>query len=145
MKLNFIFNSIVAAYLQSGQSGVLKLTFSGAEVSLRDVEWRGLYSLRNLGPTQRLSISVQNPPLSSCSLPIAGRGLNSLSDHCPIRLFQGSETVFRRRLCRSMSLSYGFNHLCHGRGRGFESRRPRHSFQSLIGIPFWALPSKTVR
>ena len=52
----------------------------------------------------------------------------SLSDHCPIMLSQGSETVFRRRLCRSMSLSYGFNHLCHGRGRGFESRlsRSRH-------------------
>ena len=55
----------------------------------------------------------------------------SLSDHCPIRLSQGSETVFRRRLCRSFSISYGFNHHCHGRGRGFESRRPRHSFQAL--------------
>jgi hypothetical protein len=26
----------------------------------------------------------------------------SLSDHCPIRFSQGSETVFRRRLCRSL-------------------------------------------
>ena len=23
---------------------------------------------------------------------------------------------------------------CHGRGRGFESRRPRHSFQALVGL-----------
>jgi|HubBroStandDraft_2_1064218.scaffolds.fasta_scaffold598879_2 hypothetical protein len=23
--------------------------------------------------------------------------------------------------------------LCHGRGRGFESRRPRHSFQAIAG------------
>ena len=84
------------------------------------------------------------------SLPIGGRGQNrgerseflssphaacsqqrlfSLSDHRPISLSQGSETVFRRRLCRSFSLGYGFNHHCQGRGRGFESRRPRHSFQ----------------
>jgi hypothetical protein len=43
----------------------------------------------------------------------------SLSDHCPIRFSQGSETVFRRRLCRSLSISYGFNPHCHGRGRQF--------------------------
>jgi len=32
-----------------------------------------------------------------------------MSDHCPISPSQGSETVFRRRLCGSISLSYGFN------------------------------------
>ena len=47
----------------------------------------------------------------------------SLSDHCPIKVFQGSETVFRRRLCRSMSLSYGFNHHCHGTAKGNEKER----------------------
>jgi hypothetical protein len=52
----------------------------------------------------------------------------SLSDHCPIMLSQGSETVFRRRLRRSIAISYGFNHHCHGRSRGFESRCPRQSF-----------------
>src|ERR1022692_283125 len=29
---------------------------------------------------------------------------------------------------------------CHGRGREFESRRPRHSFQSLTRCPFGAFP-----
>src|SRR5215469_13448535 len=59
----------------------------------------------------------------------------SLSDHCPIRLSQGSETVFRRRLCRSMSLSYGFNHHSHGRGREFEPHRPRHFLPSTCEEP----------
>src|SRR5690242_20652426 len=30
--------------------------------------------------------------------------------------------------CRVVSVSYEQNGCCHGRGRGFESRRPRHSF-----------------
>jgi hypothetical protein len=29
----------------------------------------------------------------------------------------------------SKSLYFRFSELCHGRGRGFESRRPRHSLQ----------------
>ena len=77
-----------------------------------------------------------------------------LSDECPLRLSQGSEPVFRRRLCRSFSLSYGFNHQYHGRGREFESRRPRHSFNDLQTSPevegplrystiqFWIYPSQ---
>jgi hypothetical protein len=56
-----------------------------------------------------------------------------VSDHCPIGLSQGSKTVIECRLCRSISISYGFVSHCHGRGRGFESRRPRHSFQALGG------------
>jgi len=51
-----------------------------------------------------------------------------MSDHCPISLSQGSETVLSRRLCRSFSLGYGFNDHCHGRGRELKSRRPRHCF-----------------
>src|SRR5882724_7854400 len=31
--------------------------------------------------------------------------------------------------CRQVSVSYRKNNSCHGRGREFESRRPRHSFQ----------------
>jgi len=29
--------------------------------------------------------------------------------------------------------SYGFPVPCHGRGRGFEPRRPRHTFQKTYG------------
>ena len=32
---------------------------------------------------------------------------------------------------RSISISYDSSLPCHGRGRGFESRRPRHFFQSI--------------
>src|ERR1700728_1827774 len=31
------------------------------------------------------------------------------------------------------SMSYVQKHFCHGRGRGFEPRRPRHTFSSSFG------------
>ncbi len=34
---------------------------------------------------------------------------------------------------RLVSTSYALRISCHGRGRGFEPRRPRHSFQSTYG------------
>jgi len=43
-----------------------------------------------------------------------------------VRLLLVSNDVRRHRL---ISISYIGQILCHGRGRGFESRRPRHSFQ----------------
>ncbi len=85
------------------------------------------------------------PESSSCSVPPPELGSDQqnihLSDHCPLRLSQGSETVLRRRLCRSLSIGYGFNHPCHGRGRGFESRRPRHSFHGVEGMAPKCLPT----
>ena len=33
--------------------------------------------------------------------------------------------------CRPVSINYNLIRYCHGRGREFESRRPRHSFQPL--------------
>ena len=95
------------------------------------------------------------------SLPIKGRGSSHgrsqaeaeifdkilgkilVSDHCPIGHSQGSKTVFERRLCRSMSISYGFVSHCHGRGREFESRRPRQLFQQLTGSRHLAQLSKS--
>src|SRR5580658_1431967 len=57
-----------------------------------------------------------------------------LRQHCrnygPIILSQRSETSFGSHPCRVVSVTYEKNGCCHGRGRGFESRRPRHSFLS---------------
>jgi hypothetical protein len=33
-----------------------------------------------------------------------------------------------------LSMGYDPKHFCHGRGRGFEPRRPRHTFQMIYGL-----------
>jgi len=45
-----------------------------------------------------------------------------------------TKTFLERHPCRVFSVSYEWNGRCHGRGRGFESRRPRHSFQALASL-----------
>src|ERR1017187_1772336 len=62
------------------------------------------------------------------------------SNYGPVILSQRSETSFGSHPCRVVSVSYEQNGCCHGRGREFESRRPRHSFQSLTRCPFGAFP-----
>jgi hypothetical protein len=46
-----------------------------------------------------------------------------------IRVPMGSSGRYRCRPLPLVSVSYGFPAHCHGRGRGFEPRRPLHSFQ----------------
>jgi hypothetical protein len=60
------------------------------------------------------------------------------SESTTIAAFGRNDLFYRRRLCRSFLVSYGFNHHWHGRGREFESRRPRHKNQWLTGCPLWA-------
>jgi hypothetical protein len=49
------------------------------------------------------------------------------ANYGPVIVSQCSETAFRSHPCRGFSISYDRIGYCHGRGRGFESRRPRHS------------------
>jgi len=56
----------------------------------------------------------------------AKSGYNKGTIRSDIRYLVVSKDVRRHRL---ISISYISHGRCHGRGRGFESRRPRHSFQ----------------
>jgi hypothetical protein len=51
------------------------------------------------------------------------------SKYGPVIVSDRSDRALRSHPCRVVSISYEQMLGCHGRGRGFESRRPRHSFQ----------------
>ena len=62
----------------------------------------------------------------------AKSGYNKGTIRSDIRYLVVSKDVRRHRL---ISISYISHGRCHGRGREFESRRPRHIFQSLTANP----------
>jgi hypothetical protein len=73
---------------------------------------RHIYALKHGNPVGSISWSIYGPVIvSECSL-------NASGSHP----------------CRVFSVSYDQPRRCHGRGRGFESRRPRHSFQALATL-----------
>jgi len=52
------------------------------------------------------------------------------SNYGPVIVSDCSKHASGSHPCRVVSISYEQMLGCHGRGRGFKSRRPRHSFQS---------------
>jgi hypothetical protein len=60
------------------------------------------------------------------------------SINSPIRVPEGYFGRFGSHPCRLVSISYDLIWFCHGRGREFESRRPRHSFSVVF-------PTRTAR
>ena len=66
--------------------------------------------------------------------------LKRTRDCCPLTVHKSfpslTKTFLQRHPCRMLSVRYGRNCRCDGRGREFESRRPRHSsshFHIAIG------------
>src|ERR1700674_1285168 len=76
-------------------------------------------------PDGRLSGSYSEMGSEKFSNP-AKSGYNKGTIRSDIRYLVVSKDVRRHRL---ISISYISHGRCHGRGREFESRRPRHSFQ----------------
>src|ERR1700674_1988467 len=92
-------------------------------------------------PDGRLSGSYSEMGSEKFSNP-AKSGYNKGTIRSDIRYLVVSKDVRRHRL---ISISYISHGRCHGRGRGFESRRPRHSFQALLKNRRLALGSKRVQ
>ena len=110
----------------------------------RSHSWRGLLSFCLARPTIRTlfsgvltrlaapnapgicSTSVPIRPLFGCGIPKLKSGNNVGTIRVPLCSF----TCFRVPSCACKSLKFQIKALCHGRGREFESRRPRHSFRA---------------
>jgi len=74
---------------------------------------------------------VMQPQCQSDSDHSRGKAqLKLWSNYGPVIVSEDSESGLGSHPRRVVSVSYQQIVGCHGRGRGFESRRPRHSFES---------------